>query len=1290
MLSLSLNVLGQVDEYTQRFLDLYEKINDPANGYFSADGVPYHSVETLICEAPDHGHETTSEAYSYWIWLEAMYGGITGDWNALNNAWTKMEQYAIPTSDLQPTSGSYNPSSPATYASEHPTPMGYPSPLESNVPVGVDPVSPDLTATYGSNIYGMHWLFDLDNFYGYGNKGDGVSTPSYINTFQRGEQESVWETVPHPSWEDFSWGSNDGTGFLSLYIDESAAPAAQWRYTNAPDADARAVQAMYWATQFAKEQGLNPSSVLPLAKASKMGDFVRLAMFDKYFKPIGVQDKMGAGGTGYESAHYLISWYYAWGGPLVTQGWAWRIGSSHNHFGYQNPVAAYALSEVPELQPISQNGVRDWGISLDRQLEFYTWLQSAEGGIAGGATNSWNGSYDPYPAGTATFYDMAYDDHPVYHDPGSNQWFGMQAWSMERIAELYYISNDSRAKNLLDNWVAWVKSEVHLFSDGTFEIPSTLQWSGSPNTWNPANPQPNNNLHVTVSEHGTDLGIAACLAKALIYYAAGTREHATLDAEAQQLAKEILDRMWANFYEPNGAGVAAIEPRGDFSRFFDQEVYIPAGWSGQMANGDVIEPGVKFIDIRSKYREDPSFPALEAAYNSGQDYESKYHRFWAQADIALANAEYGRFFEQGPVDPVAVTGVSVSPVSVTVGVGQTSPLTATVTPSNATDKSVTWGSNNNSVATVSATGLVTGISEGSATITVTTNDGGYTANSAVTVTDIVIQEYDLTTSVSGSGSISLNPAGGTYQAGTSVTLTAVPAAGYIFQGWSGDAAGSASQVTVVMNADKSVTATFVQEPTGGCDNPSTISLPFQQNGAGTFCFVTSGTISYVNSWNMSVVEINGVDYTNIWSNSMPPRDGGNYYIYYQSNVGWSHLEIDGQSGTEPTFYTLTTTVAGQGSVSPASGSFEEGTSVTLTATPAQGYAFSGWSGDVSGSASPVTLVMNANKSVTAIFTQIQDPDEYNLTVNVVGQGSVQPNGGTFVEGTTVTLTATPASGWVFAGWSGDASGTSISASVLMNADKMVTATFTEIPDPDEFTLTVTVVGNGSVVPNGGIYTDGTVVQLTATAGSGYSFDGWSGDASGSTSTVSVTMNANKAVVATFSEDEPVEGCENPISISIPFVQNGVGQFCWVTTTGIAYVNSWNLNKLTINGVDFTNTWSNAIPPAQNGQWIIEYDGPYGWSHFEAPQAKAAQAPTIVSNIEVYPNPFSNELNIDISELESVDRIELMNSLGQVVQVIEGDQIASDVITLDVAHSGSLFILRVHTSSEVYVKSVIKQ
>ena len=116
-------------EYAQRFLAQYDKIKDPANGYFSAQGIPYHSVETLIVEAPDYGHETTSEAYSYWIWLEALYGQTTGDWAPLNHAWDTMEKYMIP-----PVGGSADELvlqpelSPATYAAEYDHPSKYPTP----------------------------------------------------------------------------------------------------------------------------------------------------------------------------------------------------------------------------------------------------------------------------------------------------------------------------------------------------------------------------------------------------------------------------------------------------------------------------------------------------------------------------------------------------------------------------------------------------------------------------------------------------------------------------------------------------------------------------------------------------------------------------------------------------------------------------------------------------------------------------------------------------------------------------------------------------------------------------------------------------------------------------------------------------------------------------------------------------------------------------------------------------------------------------------------------------------
>ena len=83
---------------------------------------------------------------------------------------------------------------------------------------------------------------------------------------------------------------------------------------------------------------------------------------------------------------------------------------------------------------------------------------------------------------------------------------------------------------------------------------------------------------------------------------------------------------------------------------------------------------------------------------------------------------------------VAVTSVSVNPTSTSIALNATSQLTASVAPSNATNKSVTWSTSNSTVATVSSTGLVTGKVVGTATITVTTADGSKTATCAVTVT----------------------------------------------------------------------------------------------------------------------------------------------------------------------------------------------------------------------------------------------------------------------------------------------------------------------------------------------------------------------------------------------------------------------------------------------------------------------------------------------------------------------------------------------------------------------------
>ncbi|MFC8095725.1 glycoside hydrolase family 48 protein [Streptomyces sp. NPDC057301] len=631
--------------YDARFLELYGKITNPANGYFSPEGIPYHSVETLIVEAPDHGHETTSEAYSYLLWLQAMYGKVTGDWTKFNGAWEIMEKYMIPTHADQPTNSFYTASKPATYGPEEDTPQQYPTPLDPTVPVGSDPLASELKSAYNTDdVYGMHWIQDVDNTYGFGNTPGGKceagpteTGPSYMNTFQRGPQESVWETVPQPTCDAFRYGGKNG--YLDLFTGDKSY-AKQWKYTTAPDADARAVQAAYWADLWAKQQGKGSAVSGTVAKAAKMGDYLRYAMYDKYFKKIGncVGPSSCPAGTGKDASHYLMSWYYAWGGSTDTSGgWAWRIGSSLAHSGYQNPLAAYALSAHADLKPKSSTGAADWSKSLQRQMEFYRWLQSDEGAIAGGSTNSWAGRYATPPAGKSTFYGMYYDQQPVYHDPPSNQWFGFQAWSMERVAEYYQQTGNAAAKAVLDKWVKWALSKTTINPDGSYQIPSTLQWSGQPDTWNPSSPGANSGLHVTVADYTNDVGVAAAYAKTLTYYGAKSG-----DAKAKSTAKALLDGMWD--HHQDSLGIAVPETRSDYSRFNDS-VYVPSGWSGKMPNGETIDSSSTFSSIRSFYKNDPAWSKIEAYLQGGAAPVFTYHRFWAQADIALAMGSYAELLE---------------------------------------------------------------------------------------------------------------------------------------------------------------------------------------------------------------------------------------------------------------------------------------------------------------------------------------------------------------------------------------------------------------------------------------------------------------------------------------------------------------------------------------------------------------------------------------------------------------------------------------------------------------------
>jgi len=327
----------------------------------------------------------------------------------------------------------------------------------------------------------------------------------------------------------------------------------------------------------------------------------------------------------------------------------------------------------------------------------------------------------------------------------------------------------------------------------------------------------------------------------------------------------------------------------------------------------------------------------------------------------------------------------------------------------------------------------------------------------------------------GSGTLTSSPAGincgvtcsANFAQGTSVTLTPTPASGSVFAGWGGACSGTGS-CTVTMDAAKSVSATFNTAP------PNTFTLTVSKAGTG------SGTVS--------------------------------------SNP------------------------AGINCGATCSASFNSGATVTLSATPDSGSAFSGWSGGGCSGTGNCVVTMNAAQTVTATFNAANQVGSLSLTVGGLPSGnsatlSITGPGGfsttrTIITGTGVSLSDVAVGTYTVGAPNVTVGATtyvpnaaSQTANVTFGGTATVNVVYSAAAVPT-FTLTASKAGTGTGVVSSnpvGIncgstcssnFTQGTAVTLTATADAGSTFAGWGGACTG-TGTCSVTMDAAKAVTATF-------------------------------------------------------------------------------------------------------------------------------------------------------------------------------
>ncbi len=443
---------------------------------------------------------------------------------------------------------------------------------------------------------------------------------------------------------------------------------------------------------------------------------------------------------------------------------------------------------------------------------------------------------------------------------------------------------------------------------------------------------------------------------------------------------------------------------------------------------------------------------------------------------------------------------------------------------------INWSSNLSGFLGSGASITLSSLMVGTHTITASAQDshGAHaTSTTSVTILDNPAVSYSLTTTISGTGAgtVTSSPTGidcgadcsEVFEEGAVVTLNASPDPNSNFTGWSGHADCADGRVT--MTADLTCTATFDLLP------PTTHSLSLAKGGTGT------GTVS------SSPAGIDcGADCSEVFEEgtvvtlNASPDPNSNF-------TGWSgHADCaDGRVTMTadltctatfdllpPTTHSLSLAKGGTGtgtvSSSPAgidcgadcSEVFEEGTVVTLNASPDPNSNFTGWSGHADCADGRVTIA--ADLACTATF-DLLPMKVHRLTASRDGTGSgtvlSSPNGidcgadcsEDYEEGTLVSLQALPAEGSVFAGWNGAEDCTD--GQVIMSDVRNCNAIFNSQADSG-FLLTVKRSGSGAGIvlsePPGiecgpdctHTFGRGTSVSLTAVAEDGSVFAGWRG------------------------------------------------------------------------------------------------------------------------------------------------------------------------------------------------------
>ena len=484
---------------------------------------------------------------------------------------------------------------------------------------------------------------------------------------------------------------------------------------------------------------------------------------------------------------------------------------------------------------------------------------------------------------------------------------------------------------------------------------------------------------------------------------------------------------------------------------------------------------------------------------------------------------------------------------------------------------------------------------------------------------------------SGSSNFAVNAQAGSYvgisQNNVLKGAALVPASGSVNVPVSGITSGQPVKIVVT----KPQRQPYMQDITVGGGGGTTYNITVSANPTNGGIVAGGGTYNQGQSCTVTATANSGYTFTNWTENGNVVSTQANYTFNVNSN---RTLVANFTAQTQQYNITVSANPTNGGTVT-GGGSYNQGASCTVSATANSGYTFNNWTenGNVVSSQANYTFTVNGNRTLVANFTA--QPQNYTISVSAnPAEGGTVTGGGSYQQGQTCTVHATPATGYNFVRWTenGSSVSTNPNYSFTVTGNRTLVAQF---EGQSYYIATNSNPSNGGTTSGNGLYTHGQQCTVTATPAEGYAFENWTegGSQVSTDASYTFTVTSGHNFVANFT----VQTFEIVTNINLAeggtVTGGGTYQYGDQVTVNVVTVEDYAFRNWTENGevVSEEKTYTFTATANRNLTANLEYTVGIG-EH---------QATTLI-----YPNPASDKLTVEANE--AIGNVEIYNLMGTLV------------------------------------------